>query len=707
MLKAQRKAYVPFRQAPFLLRPNAVSPSSPLDLIKLLKLSADTKNLKVGKTIHSHLIVTSRATENSIIEVNSLINFYAKVNQVSIAHNLFDRMPERNVVSWSALMTGYLLNGFSLKVIRLLKDMISEGNVSPNEYIFAIAISSCCDRGRVEEGRQCHGLLLKTGFSFHNYVRNGLVSMYSKCSIVQDAMGVWNEVPVNDIVAYNSILSSLVENGYLREGLEVLRSMVSESVKWDKVTFVNAFSLCASLKDLRLGLHVHGKMLTSDVECDAYVSSAIINMYGKCGKILMARGVFDGLQSRNVVLWTAVMASCFQNGCFEEALNLFSKMEQENVKSNEFTYAVLLNACAGLSARRNGSLLHGHSEKSGFKHHVMVGNALINMYAKSGDIEAAKKVFSDMMHRDIITWNAMICGFSHHGLGKKALLVFQDMLAAEEHPNYVTFTGVLSACGHLGLVQEGFYYLHHLMKQFGVQPGLEHYTCIVSLLSKTGQLNEARNFMRTAPVKWDVVAWRTLLNACHVHQNYGLGRWVAEFVLEMDPNDVGTYTLLSNIYAKEKRWDGVVKVRKLMRDKKIKKEPGVSWIEIGNVTHIFTSEDNKHPDYGQTYQKVKELLAMIKPLGYTPDIGAVLHDVEDEQKEYYLSYHSEKLAIAYGLLKLPSEASILVIKNLRICDDCHSAVRLISKVTNRVIVVRDANRFHHFRDGRCSCLDYW
>ncbi|KAJ6683919.1 hypothetical protein OIU85_007599 [Salix viminalis] len=405
MLKAQRKAYVPFRHAPLLLRANAVTPSSTLDPIKLLKLSADTKNLKI-------------------------------VNQVSIAHNLFDRMPERNVVSWSALMTGYLLNGFSLKVITLLKDMVSEANVSPNEYIFAIAISSCCDRGRLEE----------------------------------DAMGVWNEVPVNDIVAYNSILSRLVENGYLMEGLEVLRNMVSESLEWDKVTFVNAFSLCASLKNLRLGLHVHGKMLTSGVECDAYVSSAIINMYGKCGKSLMARGLFNGLQSRNVVLWTAVMAAYFQNGCFEEALNLFSKMEQENVKSNEFTHAVLLNACAGLSALRNGSLLHGHSEKSGFKHHVMVGNALINMYAKSGDIEAAKNVFSDMMHRDIITWNAMICGFSHHGLGKKTLLVFYDMLAAEENPNYVTFTGVLSACGHLGLVQEGFYYLHHLMKQFGVQP---------------------------------------------------------------------------------------------------------------------------------------------------------------------------------------------------------------------------------------------
>ncbi|CAK7327967.1 unnamed protein product [Dovyalis caffra] len=433
----------------------------------------------------------------------------------------------------------WVFAGFSFKVIRLLKDMVSEANVSPNEYIFAIAISSCCDRWGIEEGRQCHALV---------------VFDCSRCN------GVWNEVPGNDIVAYNSILSGFLENGYLREGLDVLRSMLSKSM------------------------------------------NAIINMYGKCGNSLMARGFFNGLQSKNVVLWTVVMAACFQN------------------------------------ALRNGSSLHGHSEKS------------------------------DMMHRDIITWNAMICGFSHHGLGKRALLMFHVMLAAEEHPNSVTFTWLLSACSHLGLVQDGFYYLHHLIKQFGVQTGLEHYTCIVGLLCRAGRVDDAHNFMRIAPVKWDVVAWRTLLNACHVHRYSGLVRQVAETVLEMDPHDVGTYTLLSNMYAKEKRSDGVVKIGKLMRDKNIKKEPGA-------------------------------LLAMIKLLGYSPDIGAVLHDVKDEPKEYNLCYHSEKLAIAYGLLKMPSEASILVIKNLRMCDDCHSAVRFISKVTNRVITVRDANRFHHFRDG--------
>lgn len=238
-------------------------------------------------------------------------------------------------------------------------------------------------------------------------------------------------------------------------------------------------------------------------------------------------------------------------------------------------------------------------------------------------------------------------------------------------------------------------------------PGLEHYTCIVGLLSKAGRLDDAWNFMRSMPVKWDVVAWRTLLNACHIHRNYGFGKQIAEWIIEMDPNDVGTYTLLSNMYAKAKRWDGVVKIRKLMRDKNIKKEPGASWIEIRNVTHIFVAEETTHPEHSEIYDKVKELLTMIKPLGYVPNIGAVLHDVEDEQKDHYLSYHSEKLAIAYGLMKTPPEAPIIVMKNLRMCEDCHLAVKLISKVANRMIIVRDANRFHHFQEGHCSCADYW
>lgn len=440
---------------------------------------------------------------------------------------------------------------------------------------------------------------------------------------------------------------------------------------------------------------------------DEFVGSMLIDMYGKCGEVLNARNVFDGLQNRNVVVWTALMTAYLQNGYFEESLNLFTCMDREGTLPNEYTFAVLLNACAGIAALRHGDLLHARVEKLGFKNHVIVRNALINMYSKSGSIDSSYNVFTDMIYRDIITWNAMICGYSHHGLGKQALQVFQDMVSAEECPNYVTFIGVLSAYSHLGLVKEGFYYLNHLMRNFKIEPGLEHYTCMVALLSRAGLLDEAENFMKTTQVKWDVVAWRTLLNACHVHRNYDLGRRIAESVLQMDPHDVGTYTLLSNMYAKARRWDGVVTIRKLMRERNIKKEPGASWLDIRNDIHVFLSEGSNHPESIQIYKKVQQLLALIKPLGYVPNIASVLHDVEDEQKEGYLSYHSEKLALAYGLMKIPSPAPIRIIKNLRMCDDCHTAVKLISKVTNRLIIVRDANRFHHFRDGSCTCLDHW
>ncbi|XP_015879393.3 pentatricopeptide repeat-containing protein At5g39680 [Ziziphus jujuba] len=706
-LKRPGDPLAPVKLAQFLLKPKHKI-SSLDDSIRILKVAADTKDLKLGKIIHAQLIISNQtSTDTDITRTNSLISLYVKCDQVSIARQLFDRMRKRNVVSWSALMAGYLHNDHALEVLGLFKSMVVVDNICPNEYILTTVLSSCSDSGRVEEGKQCHGFVLKSGMVFHQYVKNALVHMYSRCLEIEGAMHVLNMIPGYDIVSYNSVVNGLLENGHLKEAIEVLSMMVDDHVTWDSITYVTIFGLCARLKNLRLGLEVHGRMLKTEVECNAYVSSAIIDMYGKCGRIINAMKMFGCFQTRNVVSWTTVMDAYFQNGYFEEALNLFSKMRLEGVMPNEYTFAILLNSSACLSALRHGDLLHASAEKSGLKNHIIVGNALINMYTKSGNIEAANKVFTNMIKRNCITWNAMISGYSHHGLGKEALNVFQDMLAVGECPDHVTFVGVLSACAHLGLVQQGFYYLNHLMKQIGIEPGVEHYTCIVKLLSRAGQLDEAENYMRSVPVKWDVVAWRTLLNASHVHRKYSLGRRIAEIVVAMDPNDVGTYILLSNMYAKERRWDGVVKMRKLMRDRNIKKEPGVSWVEIRNTTHVFISEDSLHPESSQICKKVGELLAMIKPLGYVPDIAAVLHDVEDEQKEDYLSYHSEKLAIAYSLMKTPCEAPIRVIKNLRMCDDCHSAAKLIAKATNRMIIIRDANRFHHFKDGCCSCTDYW
>lgn len=614
-------------------------------------------------------------------------------------------------------MGGYLHSGEHYEVISLFKKMVSSfENGCPNEYVFTTVISACANSGRVFEGMQCHGFLFKFGFVCHHYVKSALVHMYSKCFHVDLALQVLDIVSIgsgehggnNDAFCYNSVLNALVESGRWGEAVEVLGRMVDERVVWDNVTYVSVMGLCGQIRDLRSGLQVHARLLRAGLLFDVFVGSMLIDMYGKCGGVLSAKKVFDGLQNRNVVVWTALMTAYLQNGDFEESLNLLTCMDREGtVMANEYTFAVLLNACAGIAALGHGDLLHARVEKLGFKNHVIVRNALINMYSKSGSIGSSYDVFFDMKKRDIITWNAMICGYSHHGLGKQALLVFQDMVSAGECPNHVTFVGVLSACAHLALVQQGFYYLNQVMERFKIEPGLEHYTCMVALLCRAGLLEEAENFMKTTQVKWDVVAWRVLLNACNVRRNYSLGNRIAETILQMDPRDVGTYTLLSNMYAKASSWDGVSTIRKMMRERNVKKEPGVSWLEIRNVVHVFASEGSNHPESIQIYKKVQLLLEMIKPLGYVPYIEAVLHDVEDEQKESYLNYHSEKLAVAYGLMKIPSPAPIRIIKNLRICDDCHTVVKLISKVTNRLIIVRDASRFHHFCDGTCTCADHW
>ncbi|KAI3462928.1 hypothetical protein Pfo_019591 [Paulownia fortunei] len=683
--------------------------SNPMDIRKLLKASADAKKLKFGKTIHAHLIVSNQISRDRVIERNSLINLYSKCGDVSSARLLFDKMRKKNIVSWGSIMAGYLQHGYASEVVELCRNMFKLDKLRPNEYILATVLSSCSNCGLLDEGQQFHGYGLKSGLIFHQYVKNALVYMYSMCSDVKGAMRVLNSAPRSDICTYNSVLNGLLGQGDLTEAWHVLRRMVVECEydEWDSITCVNVFGVCGRLKDLILGRQVHSRVMKTGVGCDLFVGSATVDMYGKCGEISSMRNVFDGLQTKNEVTWTAILTAYSQNECFEEALKLFLEMDLENVVPNEYTFAVLLNSCAGMSALGYGNSLHARVEKIGMKDDTIVGNALIHMGSRCGLIEDANIMFSNMLHRDVISWNLMITGYSYHGLGKEALNVFQQMLVARQQPSYVTFVGVLSACGFLGRVDEGFYYLNRMMREFGIEPGLEHYTCIVGLLGRAGRLDEAENFMRSNPIKWDVVAWRTLLNACHVHRNYGLGRRVADIVLHMNPNDVGTCILMSNMHAKAKRWDEVVAVRKLMRERNIKKEPGLSWTEIRNDTHVFVSDDNEHVESVQIREKVKKLVAEIKTLGYVPDIVSELHDVEEEQKEDYLSYHSEKLAIAYALMKTPPEAPIRVIKNLRMCDDCHSAAKFISKLTNRRIIVRDVNRFHSFRDGYCSCADYW
>ncbi|KAL1205401.1 Pentatricopeptide repeat-containing protein [Cardamine amara subsp. amara] len=677
-------------------------------LNELLKICADSSYLRTGESIHSHLIVTNQSSRaEDVFQTNSLINVYVKCGDIVSARKLFDVMPERNEVSWCTMMRGYQNSGFYLEVFKLFKSMVFSGESQPNEFVATVVFKSCSSSRRIQEGKQFHGFFLKYGLVSHEFVRNTLVYMYSLCSSTREAIRILDDLPYCDLHVFSSALSGYLECGALKEAVDVLRSMAKGDLVWGYITYMSSLRLCSNLRDLNLARQIHSRMVRVGLNSDVEATGALINMYGKCGEVLYAQRVFDSTHTQNIVLNTTIIDAYFQDKSFEEALNLFAKMDAKDLPPNEYTFSIALNSIAELSLLKQGDLLHGRVLKSGFRNHVMVGNALINMYAKSGSIEDARKVFSGMSFRDIITWNIMICGFSYHGLGREALEAFDKMMIAGEVPNRITFIGILQACNHIGFVEEGLYYFNQLMKQFNVQPDLQHYTCIVGLLSKAGLLKEAENFMRTAPIEWDVVAWRSLVNACYVRRNYRLGKQIAEYAIERHPNDSGIYVLLSNIHAKSREWEGVAKVRSLMNKRGVKKEPGVSWIGIRNQTHVFLAEENQHPEITLIYAKVKDVLSKIRPLGYSPDVAGVFHDVDDEQREDNLSYHSEKLAIAYGLLKTPENSPLYVNKNVRICDDCHSAIKLISKLSNRLIVIRDSNRFHHFRDGQCSCCDYW
>ena len=552
-------------------------------------------------------------------------------------------------------------------------------------------------------------MILKLGFGDFPYVENSLLCMYLACSGVYLAARVLLFSPTFNLFSYNSMINGFVERERFGDAVSVLSLIIGEIEGWDKVTFLAAIGLCSGMRNLKLGAQIHGQVVKRGINGDIFIGNAIVDLRGKCGDVIGAWRCFRELSERNVVSWSSVMAAFAQNELFEEALKLWREMEDDGIRPNMFTYAISLSSCGGLSGLRQGETLGAHAEKTGFRGNSLVENALISMYSRSGCIWDAHKLFSEMSDRDVVSWNSMISGFSHHGLGIEALEIFDLMLLEEGcSPTSVTFVGVLSACAHLGLIDKGFMYLHSMTSRFGISPSVEHYTCILGSFLRCGRLEEAEKFMGTTEIKWDAVAWRTLLSSCLVHKNYELGKRIGELVLlQHIPNDVGALVLLSNIHARSGMWSGVAEIRSEMRGHGIKKEPGTSWIQIKDQTHVFVSGDRHHPIFKQIYAKLRELIASIRDVGYVPDLTGVLHDVEDEQKEENLIFHSEKLAVAFGILTSPPGVPIRLMKNLRICGDCHNALALISLVESRTLIVRDPNRFHCFDHGHCSCGNFW
>ncbi|XP_057868278.2 pentatricopeptide repeat-containing protein At5g48910 isoform X2 [Cryptomeria japonica] len=625
------------------------------------------KNHMMGMLIHAHMIQTAFNFHTFISICNKVITIYAKHAQLAEARRVLDEMPRTNVVSWTTVIAAYSREGLAEEALELYELMQRKG-VEPNQFTFPSVLPACGVLGILERGRKIHEDVVRGGFEGDVFVGNALVDMYGKCGSMKDARQVFDKMPQRNVVSWNSMITGYAQSGDMDMASKLFQEMPQRNVvSW----------------------------------------TTMVVAYVQKGCMEEALRLFEGMPERNVISWTGMIAGLAQNGSSKEALKLFQEMKKAGVKPNSSTFSTVLSACSNLCALEQGKEIHQEIIDSGYLSDVFVGSALVDMYSKCGSIDNARCMFDRMPQRNTVSWNAMIGGYAMHSCASESFKLFEQMQKLGTNPDHVTFLRVLSACCHAGLVDEGMQYFESMRKDHCIIPTMEHYSCIVDILCRAGRLDEGVDFINKMPVQPNATVLGCLLAGCRTHNNIQLGEQVAKQLLELDPGHTGHYVLLSNIYAAAGRWDDLDKVRKLMKDRCIKKKPGCSWIEVNKKVHAFLVGDISHPQTEEIYAKVEELSKEIKAAGYVPNTRFVLKDVEEEYKEQTLFHHSEKLAIAFGLIHTSPGTTIRIIKNLRVCGDCHTAIKFISKIVAREIVVRDLNRFHHFKDGQCSCGDYW
>lgn len=660
-------------------------------------------NIQTLNQVQAHMLINGY--QQNLFLQTKLATLYATVN-IEHARLLFDKIQKPKVCLWNVMIREYVRNGSCYEALSLYYQMQQVGK-QPDNFTFPYALKACASLSALQYGKEIHNHVIRNGFEFDVIAGNSLIGMYAKCGRLEDALQVFEKMPQRVVVSWNSMIAGYVLNGIANEALKLFNQMLSEDVKPDLVTIRSVLPACANLADLQQGKWIHDYVIQQGFHLDVVVGTALIDMYAKCGRIKTARQVFDKMSTRDVVSWSAMIAGYTLSGNSHEVLKLFYEMRFTNMKPDLATVKSLVPACAYLTALQPGKWIHGYLIKSGFESDVSVGTALVDMYGKYGSIDMARKLFDIMHERDVVSWSAIIAGYGIHGAGEKALELFSEMQKAGLSPDNVTFVCVLSACSYAGLLDEGWQIFDSMIRDYDIRPSVEHYACMVDLLGRVGRLDEAEDFIKKMPLKPDAGVWGALLGACRIHCNIEVGGRVAEQLFCLEPDNAGHYVLLSNMYAAAGRWDDVAKVRTKMKDKRLKMTPGCTLVEINNRVHQFIADDRSHPHSDEIYSTLESLAVQMKDAGYVPNTSLVLHDVAEEVKERMLWSHSEKLAIAFALISTGSGSPIRITKNLRACVDCHTAAKFISKIAKREIIVRDAIRFHHFRDGSCSCGDYW
>ncbi|WOL03379.1 hypothetical protein Cni_G12099 [Canna indica] len=487
---------------------------------------------------------------------NSLIDMYTKCGKIDEAELLFNTLPSINVVSWNVLIAGYGQKGDSKKAIDTLKLMHQYG-FEPDEVTYISLLAACVKAGDIEAAHE-----------------------------------MFDKIAEPNVTSWNALLSGYCQEENHDRAVKLFRKMQFQNVLPDRSTLAIILSSCSVMGLLEFGKQVHAASVRTMLHVDLFVASGLVDMYSKCGNIEVARQIFDRMTERDVVSWNAMITGFAHHSQNKEAFTVFKQMRQNGMSPTESSYASVISSCAGLSSLPQGRQIHAQTAKDGYESHVYVGSSLIDMYAKCGDVNEARRFFDTMPTKNVVSWNEMIHGYAQNGCGGKAVELFEYMLSTDEKPNSVTFIAVLAACSHAGMVDKGIEILDTMEKDHGIQPLADHYTCVIDSLGRAGRLVEAEALVDKMPCVTDPVLWEVLLSACAVHGNATLGKRAAEQLFQLDPLNSSPYVLLSNIYASLGRWDDASSVRALMNDRGVAKDRGYSWIDNRNGVRAFMVDDD-------------------------------------------------------------------------------------------------------------------
>ncbi|KAI4314109.1 hypothetical protein L6164_027045 [Bauhinia variegata] len=543
----------------------------------VLKACCELRDLVQGRKVHCQ-IVKAKTADSFVLTI--LVDMYSKCGEVRSARDVFDEIFDRNVISWTSMIVAYVQNDCGEEGLRLFNRM-REGLIAGNQFTVGSLVTACGKLGYLHQGKWVHGYIIKNGIELNSFLTTSLLDTYAKCGDIRDARSVYDELSTADLVSWTAMIVGYTQRGQPGKSLKLFMDGKGTGLLPNSVTIASLLSACAQLGNRSVGRSLHALIVELGLDSPT-VRNALVDMYAKCHMIVNARYIFETTMEKDVISWNSIISGYAQSGSAYEALQLFQRMRLASYESPDaVTLVSVLTACTSLGALQLGSSLHAFSLKNGrLSSSIYVGTALLNFYAKCGDAKSARMVFDGMGVKNTVTWSAMIGGCGMQGDGSGSLALFRDMLKEEYEPNEVVFTTILTACSHAGMVGEGWWFFNLMCQELNFVPSMKHYACVVDLLARAGNLEEALDFINKMSIQPNVSVFGAFLHGCGLHSRFDLGEVAIRRMLELHPHEASYYVLMSNLYASDGRWSQVKQVRELMKQRGLNKIPGRSVFEM-------------------------------------------------------------------------------------------------------------------------------